>query len=83
MPIVYTGLPIVLSKFPDYERTIKRLFRENETFKTLCEDYRRCSKALRHWKESSSEEAPARRDEYEALQRDLETEILQSLNEFR
>ncbi len=36
---------------------------------------------LRHWNESASEEAPARREEYEALLWDLETEIMHSLDE--
>jgi hypothetical protein len=49
----------------------------------MCEDYRQCAEALRHWNESASEEAPARRKEYAALLRDLEAEILQRLDEFR
>jgi len=81
MPIVYTGLPIVLSKFPDHQATIKRLFKENVTFQTLCEDYRQCFEALKYWNRSASEEAPARREEYGGLLRDLAEEILQSVNE--
>lgn len=81
MPIVYTGLPIVLSKFPDHEGTIKRLFKESETFQTLCEDYRRCSKALNYWNQSYSDDGLARREEYAALLKDLEAEILQTLDE--
>ena len=81
MPIAYTGLPIVLAKFPDHQEKIKRLFKRNETFQTLCEDYRQCFEALKYWNESPSEDAAARRNEYEALLRDLGEEILQSVSE--
>ena len=81
MPISYTGLPVVLSKFPEHQETIKRLFKQNETFQTLCEDYRQCSEALKYWNQSASEEAPARREDYGTLLRDLAEEILQNVNE--
>ena len=81
MPIAYMSLSVVLSKFPDHQETIKRLFKLNESFQTLCEDYRQCSEALKYWNQSESKEAPARREEYEALLQDLAEEILQNLNE--
>jgi CCR4-NOT transcriptional regulation complex NOT5 subunit len=81
MPISYTGLSIVLSKFPGRQETIERLFKKNESFQILCEDYRQCSEALKYWNESTSEDAAARRKEYEALLRDLGEEISQSVSE--
>jgi predicted aminopeptidase len=81
MPIAYTGLPVVLANFPDHQEKIKRLFKRNETFQSLCEDYRQCFEALKYWNRSDSEKAPARREEYEALLRDLAEEILQNVNE--
>ena len=83
MTVIHSNLFHVVKRFPDRKEAVKRLFRESDTFQTVCEDYRRCAEALRHWNQSASEEAPARREEYAALLRDLETEILQSLNEFR
>ena len=77
MPIVHISLSIVLAEFPDHENTIKRLFRENETFQSLCEDYRQCSGALKYWNQSAAEEAPVRGEEYGTLLRDLAEEILQ------
>jgi hypothetical protein len=82
MTVIQTTLFSVVKRFPGRKDTIKRLFRESDAFQTVCEDYRKCVEALRHWNESASDEAPARREEYSALLRDLETEILQSLNEF-
>jgi hypothetical protein len=80
MPVVGTNLSIDLEKISDYGDTIKRLFRGNEAFQILCEDYRICSEALRHWNQSASEVAPARREEYVAILKDTEAEVLQFLN---
>ena len=75
MPVVKTSLVTVLKRFPASTDVIKRLFRENEVFKGLCEDYRKCSEAVEHWKRSSSEDAPSLKAEYETLLQDLEREI--------
>ena len=83
MPVIQTSVFTVVKRFPDRVDTIKQLFKENETFQSVCEDYRRCAEALHHWNQSASDEAPARREEYATLLRDLEAEILQSLDEFR
>jgi hypothetical protein len=81
MPVVQTSLFAVSKRFPDRMNAIKRLFRENEVFQGLCEDYRRCAEAVEHWKRSTSEEASLLRKEYEALLRDLETEIMERLRD--
>jgi len=82
MSVIQTSIFTVFERFPDHKDNIKRLFRESKTFQTMCEDYRKCAEALRHWNQSSSEEAPARREEYAALLRDLEAEILHTVNEY-
>lgn len=81
MTVIKKGLFTVWEKFPDDKDKVKRLFRESETFQAVCEDYMRCVEALRYWNQSDSEEAPARREEYAALLKDLEAEILQNLDE--
>ena len=83
MPVIQTSLFSIIKRFPDRKDTVKQLFKESETFHSMCEDYRRCAEAMQHWNQSASDEAPARREEYAALLRDLEAEILQSLDEFR
>jgi hypothetical protein len=83
MTVIETSVFSVAKRFPDRTDAVKRLFKKSETFQTLCEDYRKCAEALRHWNESASEEATARREEYAVLLHDLEGEILQSLDEFR
>jgi len=81
MPVIQTSVFTVVKRFPDCKDTVKQLFKESETFQSMCEDYHRCAEALRHWSQSASEEAPARREEYAGLLQDLEAEILQNLNE--
>lgn len=75
---------LVLDRFPDHTEEIRRLFKEEENFRILCEDYRRCVKALYFWSrladgDAGEREAAERRNEYAELQLDLETEILQQL----
>ena len=81
MTVIQKGLFPVMERFPNHTDAVKRLFRESETFQTLCEDYIRCVEALRYWNQVESEKALARREEYGALLQDLEAEISQSLNE--
>jgi len=81
MSVIQTSVFSVVKRFPDNKEAVIRLFNESETFQSVCEDYRLCTEALRHWNDSASDEAPARREEYAALLRDLEAEILQNLTE--
>jgi len=81
MPITLTSLFPVMKRFPNRRNAVKQLFKESNSFQTMCEDYRECIDALDYWKRSDSKEAPLRRTEYSALLRDLEMEILQKLNE--
>ncbi len=82
MTVIKKSIFPVMERFPGTADTIKRLFSESENFQILCEDYRQCREALRHWGRSAEEDAPARRREYQALLGELEKEIEQSLSEF-
>jgi hypothetical protein len=81
MTVIQQSLFILFDRFPERKETIKALLKNNESFRTLCEDYRRCTDTLQYWNESLDEDAPARMREYEALLRELEEEILQNVNE--
>ena len=65
----------VMQRFPDHKDAIRHLFREDETFQAICEDYHECTQALRYWRQSASGEAPARIEEYRDLMENLEEEI--------
>ena len=80
MTVIQPSLFILFERFPERMEPIKVLFKNNESFKTICEDYRQCADALQHWNQSLDEDASARVQEYEALLRELEEEILQNVN---
>jgi hypothetical protein len=82
MAVIKMNILTAMERFPDHKETITKLFRKDENFRILCEDYGRCAEALRHWNQSSSREAVERRQEYSALLEDLESEILENLDEF-
>ena len=79
MSIIRTSLFAVIKRFPHRKAALRQLFKENDSFQTLCEDYWKCAEALRHWNQSASEEAVVRREEYAELLQDLEAEILENL----
>lgn len=81
MKVIRTGLFSVLKRFPEYKDTAIKLFRERDSFQTMCEDYLKCIKALDHWNQSEKDIATARRNEYSAIIQELEEEILMKLTE--
>ena len=58
---------------------MRRLFQESLSFQSLCDDYQECLAELQNWQQSTSEEAPAWRDEYAHLLLELEQEVRQYL----
>ena len=81
MTIIKSSVFHILEKFPDRAGDIKRLYKKNQEFQTICEDYRQCAEALHHWNQSNQKEAATRRQEYEQLLQELVDEIWLYLNE--
>jgi hypothetical protein len=81
MGVINSAIFAILERFPDSKDAIKHLFSANGDFRILCEDFRQCSQALAYWNQSTNADATARRQEYEVLQRELEDEINQILDE--
>lgn len=75
------GLSVILKRFPDHGAALERLFRQNPSFQSLCEDYRDCQRALASWRQSTTREAPAMREAYAELLRELEAEVRQFLED--
>jgi hypothetical protein len=73
------GLSLIMDRFPEEGQALCRLFQESLSFQSLCNDYRECLAGLRHWQQSTSEDAPAWRDEYGHLLLELEREVRQYL----
>jgi hypothetical protein len=73
------GLSLLMELFPEEGQALCRLFQESLSFQSLCTDYRECLAALQDWQQSTSEEAPAWREEYAHLLLELEQEVRQYL----
>ena len=73
------ALASVLENFPEAVARIRELFLQSPDFQSLCEDYRECLTNWRHWRQATSEQAPAYDKIYTELLQELEQEIRQSL----
>jgi hypothetical protein len=69
------GLSLLLERFPGEGPALRRLFQGSPSFQSLCSDYRDCLAAQQDWQQSTSEDAPAWREEYAHLLRELEQEV--------
>ena len=75
MSVIHPGVFLVLKRYQGSEDILRRLYLEDKTFKSICEDYQKCAEALEHWNQSTLEKAPMRVNEYSALLAELEEEI--------
>jgi hypothetical protein len=64
------------AQFAQYMETIKMLYRVDDDFKTLCDDYLLSKTSLEEFKEKTLEDKQ-RELEYKRLSRELEKEILE------
>ena len=81
MAVVRSGLFLILRRFPDCQEVIKRIYLNSDAFKSICDNYQKCSEAIVYWAESDLNEAIRRYQEYAALLEELEWEIIQILEE--
>ena len=75
MQLIKPSLFTVMRRFPERKHIVQRLFHRNQTFRTLCDDYGRCTDALSYWNQSTTIEAAGYRKEYTELVGELESEI--------
>ncbi len=69
----------IRKRFPDKSENIALLMTKDPDFRAICEDYRDCIHALRHWDQSQEPEAETRVNEYRTLIGELEDEIVEAL----
>ena len=81
LSVIQPGLFLILKRFPHRKDDLRQMFRNSESFQSICHSYQKCSEALGYWAKSEHEEAPNRQREYAELIKELEMEILQSLKE--
>ena len=61
--------------FPGNERLIDGAYRDDPTFRELCDDYGRCAAALERWQRSDGDESSSRTQEYSELLTELADEV--------
>ena len=66
----------ISSSFSGYERLIDLAYRDDPTFRELCNDYRRCAAALKRWQRSNGDESSPRSEEYSELLTELADEVV-------
>ncbi len=76
-----TTLAPVLEKFPEVKAKIQQLFQQSPSFQSICEDYRDCLAAWQHWRQATSEEAPALCQSYAELLQELDQEVREFLEQ--
>lgn len=72
---------IVVSRFPEHELTVRRLYGGDSEFRTICEDLGEAQRALRRW-ESAETASECRAQQYRELLRELENEIAIRIERF-
>jgi hypothetical protein len=73
-------IPKVPEKFSNVRHIIEKLYKGDDTFRSVYKDYQTYLNALQFWEQSSSDDAAARRSEYTQLVGELEEELMQALN---
>jgi hypothetical protein len=73
-------IPKIPEKFSKVRHIIEKLYKGDDTFRSIYRDYQTYLDALQFWEQSSSDDAAARRSEYTQLAGELEEELTQILN---
>lgn len=68
-------LTLIRTSFAGHDRVIERAYRDSQSFRDLCRDYRRCAAALHRWEHRDGSGSDSRRDEYTQLMAELTDEI--------
>ena len=70
----------VLERFDHKKDSVWKLLSEDETFRSICEDYGKCIEARQYWHRFNDADSEAKIADYEYLLEQLEGEIQQRLN---
>ena len=65
----------VISRFEDLKTCVEQSYKESGDFRSLCEDYAVCERALEKWQDCDAFVAAQRRQEYTELLAELGQEI--------
>ena len=75
--VIPLSLEFAMQQFPDHKEILKRLYRQDEAFISLCQDYQDCVRALEYWRNTRTDKKnrPEHCREYKALCKELKEEI--------
>jgi hypothetical protein len=73
-------IPKIPEKFSKVRFIIEKLYKDDNTFRDIYDDYQTYLNASQFWEQASSDDAAARRSEYTQLVSELEEELMQILN---
>jgi hypothetical protein len=68
-------LSLIQTSFPGRDQVIERAYREQRSFRELCDDYRKCVAARDRWQRLEGNQPFPRWQEYEKLLGELRSEI--------
>jgi len=68
-------ISLIQVRFPNHHDRVARCLAGDPEFFSICQDYRTCLEAHRHWVCSTAAEADERVKEYQSLIDELENEI--------
>lgn len=68
-------ITLIQVRFPHHHDRVARCLAGDPEFFSICQDYRACLEAHRHWALSNAPEAGKRTMEYQALIQEIENEI--------
>lgn len=76
-------LKLAIKHFPGHKNTLETLYCQNESFRSLCKDFRDCVQTAQYWCHSLSDKEHAHElcEEYKALCAELKDEITKWLLE--
>jgi hypothetical protein len=72
-------IEVLVRRFPDHARSIRRLQAADVTFRAICEDYADALRALHYW-HAADLASHKRAEEYRRLIEELEDEALAAVN---
>ena len=81
MAVIHPSIFEIIQRFPEQRDYIISLHNNNHTFRSMCEDFRKCKDAYKHWSQSESDISRQRSEEYRELLENLGSEISQYITE--
>ena len=75
-----TTLMFIINEFPNHRHIVESLYRESDSFCSLCRDYRDCLKVLDHLQVSKEVMNKGIEEEYKELKQKLKEELTMWIN---